>query len=411
MRSSLPRPSTQRPKTLIEARNLIASIHPRVTGTECVASVARLGRCLADDIVAPVDLPMFDVAAMDGYAVRSGDLDAEARADLRIVGEIAAGHPMNREIGSGEAARIYTGALIPPGADRVVPQESCTRDGHRVSVAARVGGKPHIRLSGEDVLAGQTVLEAGTRLGPAQLALLSALRIETVPVLRRLRVALLSVGDELSDEDGSSRRGGIVDSNRPMLRGWLESLGCVVEDLGIVPDSAETLLQRLIDAAANADLIVTSGGASVGPADHLARLIVRRGYLEFWKLEMKPGKPVGFGDIDDCPILALPGNPFAAATAFLLIGRVLIAQLSGDRSAMPSSLVLPLARPASKQAGYLQALAARLVASGTGTTATEPLGVQGSASLLAIAGAQGLILLPKDREHFSAGDPVEYVPI
>lgn len=411
MRSPTVHAAGQRPKTLSEARNLIASIHPRVTGRELAALAACVGRCLADDIVAPVDLPMFDVAAMDGYAIRFEDLDTEGRADLVVIGEIAAGHPTDRRTGSGEAMRIYTGASVPSGADCVVPQESCHRIGDHVSVVARIGGKRHIRQRGEDVRAGQKVLEAGTRLGPAQLALLASLRIEEVPVLRRLRVVLLSVGDELSDRGVAGRRGGIIDSNRPMLRGWLEGLGCVVDDLGIVPDSAEILLQHLIDAAANADLIVTSGGASVGPADHLARLIGLRGYLEFWKLEMRPGKPVGLGDIDDCPILALPGNPFAAATAFTLIGRVLIAQLSGDRSARPASLVLPLARPVSNPGNHLQVLAGRLVPSETGTTVAEPLDVQGSASLTAIAGAQGLILLSGRREHFAAGDPVEFVPV
>ncbi|MGB3390484.1 MAG: gephyrin-like molybdotransferase Glp [Pseudaminobacter sp.] len=411
MHSSTIRSQTRRPQTLAEARALIVSIHPRVTGIELVPVHKSNGRCLAEDIVAPVPLPQFDAAAMDGYAVRSADLDSDGRARLRVIEEIAAGHPWRQEVGQGEAARIYTGATLPPGADRIVPQEYCRRDGKLVTVAARTGGKPHIRMRGEDVLAGQRVLVAGTCLGPAQLALLTALQMKCVPVLQRLRVALLSTGDELSERNDPLKQGGIVDSNRPMLKGWLEKLGCIVEDLGIVPDSADTLLHRLVDAAATSDLIISSGGASVGPADHLARLIVRRGYLEFWKLAMRPGKPVGLGDIDDCPILALPGNPFAAATAFTLIGRTLIARLSGDKSADPAPLVLPLVRSVPTQGTRLQVLAGRFALSEGGATGAEPLEVQGSASLTALAGAQGLILLPGDRKSFAPGDPVQFVPI
>lgn len=411
MTSPSARPVSRQPGTLAEARELIASVYAGVTGREDVPLHACGGRCLADDVVAPIDLPPFDVAAMDGYALRSGDLDGQGHADLQVRGDVAAGHPYLGEIGRGETVRIYTGAVIPPGVDRVVPQEHCRREGDRVTVAARPGGKLHIRLSGEDVLAGQKVIAAGSRLEPAQLALLSALRLEKVPVLRRLRVVLLSVGDELSQGSGPYRYGGIVDSNRPMLKGWLEKAGCDVDDIGILPDSADILLRRLVEAATTADLIVTSGGASVGPADHLARSIRRRGFLEFWKLAMRPGKPVGLGDIDDCPILALPGNPFAAATTFTLIGRPLIARLSGDASASPAPLILPLGHRVSTRGDHLHVLAGRLALSRDGRTVVQALDAQGSASLMAVSGAQGLILLPGDRKDFHPDDLVEFVAV
>lgn len=410
MHSQTVRPETRKPENLAEARGLIRSIYARVTGIDVVPIAECSGRCLADDVVAPVDLPRFDAAAMDGYAIRSADLDSEGRASLRIVDEIAAGHPSPIRIEEGEAARIYTGAMIPPGADLVVVQESCRRVGNRVSVRALPVGKPHVRLRGEDVLAGQRVLTAGAWIAPAQLALLQALQVHSIPVLRRLRVALVSIGDELLEGQATLKPGDILDSNRPMLRSWLERTGCEVTDLGIMPDAPEALLARLVNPAAEVDLIVTSGSASVGPADHMSRLIGRRGYLEFWKLGIRPGKPVGLGDIDDCPILALPGNPMAAAVCFTLIGRWLIARLSGDASARPESLVLPLGRPVSTKGNYLQVLAGRLGSSDGGTTA-EPLEIQGSASLMALAGAEGLILLPGDQTNFAAGDRVEFVRI
>ena len=323
-----------KPQNLAEARQFVRTAYSRVTEPEAVGIDACVGRCLAVDIVAPSDLPRFDAAAMDGYAVRSADLDPGA-SSLRIVTEIAAGHPWAERLEKGGAARIFTGALIPAGADRVIPQEYCNCSSDRVSISLSLPTKPHIRRRGEDVRAGQKVLAAGTKIGPSQVALLHALQIGSIPVLRRLRVVLLSVGDELLEGMSASDEGWIADSNRPMLRTWLEDIGCEVVDLGIMPDAAATLLARLVGAAATADLIVTSGSASVGPADFMTDLIGHRGYLEFWKLAMRPGKPVGLGDIDDCPILALPGNPMAAATAFTLIGRRLIARLSGDASQCP----------------------------------------------------------------------------
>ncbi|WP_315927554.1 gephyrin-like molybdotransferase Glp [Mesorhizobium sp. SP-1A] len=399
---------TSPPKTLAEAKDRIASIHQCVTSAETLPLQVCAGRCLAQGVVASIDIPPYNVAAMDGYAVRSADLDAEGRADLRVIGEIAAGHPSYRELGAGEAAHIYTGAVIPPGVDRIIPQEHCVRSSTHVAVRARIGGKPHIRLSGEDILSGQKVLEAGTRLGPGQISLLTALRVEHVTVRRRLRVGLLSVGDELAETGSSAKHGGIVDSNRPMLRGWLEELGCEAVDLGIISDTSGLVLQALIDAATNVDLIITSGGASIGPADYLPRLIVSRGSLEFWKLNMRPGKPAGFGDIDDCPILALPGNPFAAAAAFTLLGRFLVRRLAGTVETLP--LRLPLARTITKEGGYLQVLAGKLAASDAGVTTVEPFRQQGSASLLAIGSADGLILFPEHRHQLAVGEPVEFVP-
>jgi len=397
----------RKPQNLAEARDFIRTVYSRVTRPETVGIEACVGRCLAADIVAPLDLPRFDVAAMDGYAVRSSDLGSR-QVSLRIVAEIAAGHPWPQQLEQGEAARIFTGALIPAGADRVIPQEYCDRNGDRFSFSLPLPGKPHIRLRGEDVRAGQKVLAAGTKIGPNHLALLRALQIGSISVLRRLRVVLLSVGDELLEVTSASDEGRIADSNRPMLRTWLEAIGCEVDDLGIVPDSAETLLTQLVDAAATADLIVTSGGASVGPADFMTNLIGRRGHLEFWKLAMRPGKPAGLGDIDDCPILALPGNPMAAAVAFTLIGRRLIARLSGDMSQLPLSLSLPLLRPIRKAGSFTQVLAARLSNSECGTR-IEVLEKQGSASLMALAGAEGLALLPEDQTMFRAGSQVEFV--
>lgn len=400
----------KKPQSLAEAQAFILHHFPPVVGLEWVAAAAGLSRILAKDITAPVDLPRFDASAMDGYAIHAADLEDDGRANLGITGLSAAGHPPDWPLARGHAARIFTGAILPEGADRVVLQEHRRQADGRVQVAVPMGGKPHIRRRGEDVRAGAIVLAAGTRLGAGHLALLAALQCASLPVLRPLRVALLSTGDELQEGAAPLARGRIIDSNRPLLRAMLTSLGCSVADLGIVPDVPEALLAVLVEAAAAHDLIITSGGASVGAADHLHRLIAQRGCMEFWRLNIRPGRPVGLGDIDDCPILALPGNPMAAAVGFTLLGRRLIGRLSGAPAPQPEALMLPLAHAAQKTPGRLDVLAARRMVLPDGQSGVVPLAVQGSASLTALSQAEGLILLPEPLDRVEAGALVAYVP-
>lgn len=420
-------PRARKPNSLAEAQAFIRQQYRAVTGTEMVALEAASGRILARDLQAPWDLPRQDLSAMDGYAIRSADLDGEGRARLRLAGLAAAGHPPERALAPGEAMRIFTGALLPQGVDRVVVQEQAVSAGDWVTLTAPLGGKPHIRRRGEDLARGSLLVAAGTVLGPGQLALLAACQIASLPVRRRLRVALASTGDELQEGAGPLGPGRIADSNRPMLRAALAQSGCELADLGILPDDPQALLPVLIEAAAAHDLIITSGGASVGAADHLHRLIAARGHLEFWRLNMRPGKPVGLGDIDDCPLLALPGNPMAAAVGFALLGRCLIGCLAGDARPRPEVLTLPLAWPLSKAPGRLEVLAGRRVTLTAGTVpraeagpfggespglgAVEPLAVQGSASLAALSQAEGLILLPTAPDHVPAGHPVRFVAL
>lgn len=371
---------------------------------------ASFGRILAADVIAPADLPRFDAAAMDGFALRSGDLPPGETARLKIADTVAAGHPSARAIRAGEAARIFTGAMLPEGAERVVVQELCREVGGEVFVTPPAGRKPHIRRRGEDVRRGDVALRSGQRIGPAQLALLAALQAREVTVLGRLRVALVSTGDELREGPAAPGPGEIADSNRPMLRAMLAAAGCEVRDLGIVADDAERILGALVDAAQGCDLIVTSGGASSGATDHLRRSIGRRGFLEFWRLALRPGRPVGFGDIDDCPILALPGNPMAAAVGFVLLGRPLVALLSGDPAADPEPALLPLGEMVHKLAGRTDVLAGRRRIEG-GRMVAEPLAPQGSASLAALAGADGLIVLPEEAGVVARGTMVRFLPL
>ncbi len=404
-------PSFQRPTTLAAAQAFIVQTYGTIVGTEQIASAQAEGRILSADVVAPTDLPRFDAAAMDGYALRVADLAEGSESRLRVVDRSAAGHPASALPGQGEAVRIFTGAMVPAGADLVLMQEDCRRDGDLLIVPAERGRRRNIRRKGEDVTAGTVVLRKGDRLTAARLALSAALHISVLSVYRRLKVALFSSGDEVRAADEAIGIGQIGDANRPMLRSMLAAMGCEVFDRGIIRDDAEVQVQALMDAAVEHDLIVTSGGASVGEEDHLARVIGRRGYLEVWRLKIKPGKPVGLGDIDDCPILALPGNPVAAAMNCLMLGTPLVAALSGAAELMPRALRLPLAVPVTKRIGRWEALLGHFVHAPDRPTAVAPEAKTGSAMLSSLSAADGFIVLPEPIEHAGPGDLVDFVPL
>ena len=402
----------QSPKSVRDALAFIGRYIETAATPVRIALSASYGHVLAEDIRAPVSLPRFDNAAMDGFAVREADLRPDGTARLRLAQTIAAGEASIRELQPGEAARIMTGAPLPPGADRVIVQEAAELSGNEVRLTAAPGARPHIRRIGEDVTRGTVVLQAGTRIGPGQAALLTALGLRSVLVMPRPKVALLSTGDELIDSPGFLEAGQIYDTNRPMLAQMLKAAGAEVTDLGIAGDDPEAILAKLVEAAGGHDLLISSGGASAGFADHLTQVIARRGYLEFWRLDMQPGKPIGFGDIDDCPILLLPGNPLAAAAGFALIGRSIVARLEGRTLDGADVRCLPVSRALSKPAGRTQVLLGRLGnAPATGMTVVEPLPDQGSASLRYLALADVMIVLHPEQSEVGAGDPVEVLPV
>lgn len=400
----------RRPTRLSEAVAFIERGYGLTVGTEVLDLGRALGRILARDLLAEVSLPRFDAAAVDGFALRAADLSPEGPSRLTLVGRSAAGHPGPTQIAAGKAVRIFTGAPLPGGADLVVMQEGCRVEGPRVTIPAGSAAKRNIRRAGEDVPRGSLAIARGTRLSPGYLALAAALGYGGLPVRRRLTVALFSTGDELAAPEPRLAAGRIADANRPLLNGLLSRLGCRVEDRGILPDSAEAQIAALAQAARESDLLVTSGGMSVGEEDHLPRVIRRRGYLEVWRLRIKPGKPVGLGDIDDCPILALPGNPVAAAVTFLMLGTPLVARLGGDRESRPARLRLPLGRALDKRPGRWEARPARLVPAPEGCSAVEPLKA-GSAMLGSLAEADGFLCLPEAAESLRQGEPVDFIPL
>jgi len=306
--------------------------------TQSVSTFEADGRVLAQDVIAALQVPPQDNSSMDGYAVRAADC-VQASAVLRVTQRIPAG-THGTQLNAGEAARIFTGAPIPPGADAVVMQEDCEAiDGEQVKVNKAVPAGQWIRRSGEDVTRGATVLSQGTRLTPAELGLAASIGLAQLQVLARPRVALFSTGDELvmpgDVAPEAMPAGAIYNSNRFFLRAMLQRLGCEVTDLGIVPDQRDATIAALRDAAQHHDLILTSGGVSVGEEDHIKPAVESLGELNLWQLAIKPGKPFAYGKVnrqgqgDACHFMGLPGNPVSSFVTFLLLVRPFLLALQG----------------------------------------------------------------------------------
>ena len=307
-----------------------------IAETERVPLHGARERVVAHDIIAPINLPPFDNSAVDGYAVRHADLHGDGETALPVSGRLTAGARANVSLKSGTAVRIFTGAAMPKGADTVFMQEDVTVEGNRVTVPKGLKLGANRRLAGEDVAIGATVLPSGTVLEAQHVALAAALGLSEIVVRRRLRVAIFSTGDEVV-EPGSIRDGaGVYDSNRFLLSELLDQLGAIVTDLGILPDDPEKLSSRLADAAAGHDLIVTSGGVSTGEADYVRHAVERIGSLVFWRVAIKPGRPVALGVIPaasghSAAFVGLPGNPVAVFVTFVRVVKPLLRRLSGAR--------------------------------------------------------------------------------
>lgn len=382
-----------------------------VAAKKLVPAANAVNRILASDLVAPIDLPMQDRSALDGYAFRAEDMPQIGAAHLQVIGQSAAGHPYAGVVAPGCAIRILTGGSMPAGLDTVIMQERCTVDGDTVSFLVAAVADRHVRLRGEDYRAGTTVLPRGRRIRPVDLGAVSACGFPVLPVYEPLRVALFSTGDELVEPGLALVPGQIWDANRAMLKALIAETGATVSDLGILPDDLTGMLEALSWAARDHDMIVTSGGMSVGDEDHVKQAIHRRGRLEVWRLAIKPGKPVGFGDIDDCPILALPGNPVAAVVSFLTLGRPALGRLSGSTEEASHYLYLPAAAAIAKQAGRREFRLARILRGESGKSGLMPSGKSGSAMLSALVEAEGLIDLDETSSGAAPGETLRYLPL
>jgi molybdopterin molybdotransferase len=392
-----------------KARELIRTFLKPVTAVERVPVRSALGRVLAEDIVSPLAVPGHDNSAMDGYAVRFADLRVDGETMLKRVGESFAGKPWHGAIGVGECVRIFTGGVMPQGADSVVMQERTSEAAGRVQIApgALTKAGQNRRFAGEDLKAGQVVFRAGQRMHPAELGMIASLGVGEVGVYRRLRVAFFSTGDELKSVGSALAAGEIYDSNRYTLYGMLTRLGCDLIDMGVVADAPEKVEQAFVTAAQCADVVITSGGVSVGEADYVKQLLDKLGEVVFWKIAMKPGRPLAYGKIGTAHFFGLPGNPVAVMITFYQFVRdaLLIMQGQSEIAPLPTFKV-PLSAPIRKMPGRTEFQRGILMPDGKGGFTVRTTGDQGSGILSSMSRANCFIVLDSDTGNVAAGELV-----
>ncbi len=391
---------------------LLARVRP-ANKTERIATADALGRVLAERQTSAVNVPPLDNSAMDGYAVRIADL-TNASTRLRVTQRIPAG-TVGQPLEAGQAARIFTGAPVPAGCDAVVMQEYCGVDGDTVTVSKPPKMGENIRRSGEDIAAGAEILPAGIRLRPLEMGLAASVGIATLLVYRKLKVATFFTGDEIVMPGDPLKPGQIYNSNRFVLTGLLQALGCEIVDLGIVPDNFAATVKVLEAAAAGADLIITSGGVSVGEEDHVKAAVEAVGKLDLWKISIKPGKPLAFGEVghgeewQKTPFIGLPGNPVSAFVTFCLFVRPFILRSQGITATAPQAFSLKADFDWLKPGKRREFLRARLHTAENGEVGVKLYPNQGSGVLTSTVWADGLVEVPEGMP-IHRGETVKFLP-
>lgn len=402
------------PKGLLsvsDARQRIDALIQPLGGAEQLPIRSALGRVLAAAVVSTFDVPPYTNSAMDGYAVRSSDFPADGSARLRIVGRAMAGTPFAGRVNAGETVRIMTGAAMPEGADSVLMQEHVQTDGEHIIVTGpRHKAGDNVRTAGEDVAAGATVLEPGRLLQPADLGVLASLGVAEVRVWRRLRVAFFSTGDELRSLGEPLEAGQIYDSNRYTLHGMLTRLGVELLDFGVIRDDRAAIRAAFRDAAANADVVITSGGVSVGEADFVKQTLDELGRVDFWKIAMKPGKPLACGRLGDALFFGLPGNPVSVMATFYQFVQPALQRMMGMNASTGIRLRVPCAVDLKKELGRTEYQRGILQTAADGTLSVTTTGRQGSHVLSSMSRSDCFIILPAECAGVQAGEPVEVQP-
>ncbi len=380
-----------------------------IVGTETVPLGEAVGRVLAAPLISPRPVPAFDNAAVDGFAFAAASQSADGPTRLALApGRAAAGHPATTAVPPGQAMQVLTGAVIPAGCDTVAMNEEVVVDADSVTLSGHLRAGSNRRLAGEDVGCGQSLFASGLVLQPLHIGVAAELGLAELSVFRRLRVALLSSGDELTEPGQSLTAGGIYDANRYMLQALLRRLPVTVDDFGILADSAEAVEAAILGAAASHDVVLTSGGASRGLEDHVVRTVERHGRLEFWQIAMKPGRPLAFGRLCDAVTIGLPGNPVAAAVCFLRFARPVIARLAGAAWLEPRAFIVPAAFTLDKKAGRTELLRACLRQAAEGPEALL-IRRQGSGILTSLTDADGLVEVAPATTSIRPGDPVRFL--
>lgn len=388
--------------------DFLARLVDAVADTEELRIMDALDRVLAQDVISPLSVPPHDNSAMDGYAFDGSQLRADAPLRLAIVGTALAGKAWGGRVGPGQCVRIMTGAIMPAGLDTVVPQEFVSAQDDAILIPpGLLQPGDNRRLMGEDVMQGRPALACGSRLSPAALGLAASLGIPTVRVRRRLKVAYFSTGDEILSLGDAPREGAVYDSNRYTVFGLLTRLGCEVLDFGVVRDEPAALEAAFRRAANEADAIVTSGGVSVGEADHTKTMMKKLGDVAFWRIAMRPGRPMAVGRIGKSVLFGLPGNPVAVMVTFLAFVRPALLRMMGCTAAQPPLLRARSAEPIRKKPGRTEYQRGMVSSAPDGQLQVRTTGNQGSGVLSSMVQANGLIVLHHDQASVAAGDEVD----
>jgi molybdopterin molybdotransferase len=391
-----------------QARRFIRDFLAPVQDSEMLPIRSTLGRVVAEDILSPHDVPNHDNSAMDGFALRADELPSAGPLQLRVIGTAYAGRPYAGERKSGECIRIMTGAVIPLGCDTVVMQEHVHADGDHITLSQHPKPGQNVRYAGEDLKQGQVVFPRGHRMRPADLGLIASLGIAEIAVFRKLRVAFFSTGDELTSIGQPLQEGQIYDSNRYTLHGMLTRLGVEIIDMGVVRDDLQRLREALQQAASQADVIISSGGVSVGEADYIKQLLNDMGQVVFWKIAMKPGRPLAYGKIGHAHYFGLPGNPVAVMVTFYQFVRQALLILMGQLNppAIPTFSVTCI-EPLKKAPGRTEFQRGILFTDQDGVWKVKPIGNQSSGVLRSMSEANCFIVLPEDCGSVTAGTTVQ----
>lgn len=392
-----------------QSLELIAAALAPVTSRETVAVAEADGRVLWEDVTASLPLPPFDNSAVDGWAVAFHDLGGEGETRLPIRGRIAAGGSAAGIEASGCAVRVFTGAPLPQGADTIFMQEDARWDEEHVVLPHGLKRGANVRFAGEDVAAGTVILPSGRRLRPQDLALAAAVGKVELAVRSRLRIALFSTGDELQEAGSPLPAGATYDSNRTLLRALLKRDGAVVSDLGIIRDNPADLRKRLVQAARDHDLIITTGGVSTGEEDHVKAAVEAAGRLHFWRIGIKPGRPVAMGIVKGTPFVGLPGNPVAAFVTYCYVVRPVIARLSGSPVELPRTTPVKLGFTYRKKLGRREFVRVNLATLSDGSMEARQFPKSGAGIVTSLTDADGLVVLPEDRADIESGSTVPFI--
>ncbi len=381
-----------------------------VVETEPISISQAVGRVLAEDVVSDRNVPPHDNSAVDGYAVFSADLPQDTDVRVPVTGRVAAGHPLNRPAIPGEAVRIFTGAPMPDGMDTVFMEEDCTAEGDHVLLPPGLKAGSNRRFAGEDVKVGDVIVRCGTRLRPQETGLAASVGRDTLTVFKKLRAAVFSTGDEVRDPGGEAPAGCIYDANRFTVMSLLSNLGVAVTDLGILPDDRKTITAALAAASEYHDVLLTSGGVSAGEEDHVKTAVEDLGSIHFWRLAIKPGRPIALGQVRDAAFVGLPGNPVAAMVTFLMIAQPVVRRLAGESGYGPARFSVRTDFDYKKKSGRREWVRVRYETDADGGAVLRKHHSSGAGILTSMVDADGLAEIEEDIERLVAGTAVPFIP-